>query len=69
MVTACWRLISGPEMMFWEAEDPYQPWSIHFYEKDVYFMDMGGNMRCYQWDEEYLSPSAKDPNMAWIRPE
>lgn len=54
----------------WEAEDPYQPWSIHFYEKDVYFMDMGGNMRCYQWDEEYISPHRpKDPNMAWIRPE
>lgn len=54
----------------WEAEDPYQPWSIHFYEKDVYFMDMGGNMRCYQWDEEYVSPHRPtDPNEAWIRPE
>lgn len=54
----------------WNASEPYRPMSIHFYEKDVYFVDMGGNMRAYQWDEEYISPHRpKDTNEAWIRPE
>ncbi|WP_428243219.1 PQQ-binding-like beta-propeller repeat protein [Gynuella sp.] len=54
----------------WQADEPYEPMTIHFYDHHVYFMDMGGNLRCYEWEEEYISPNRPiNPEEAWICPE